>query len=238
LKLAKQWHPDRIAPELAELRDTAAWIFGKMSEAHQVLSNEELRREYERLMQERGASPKEQARAQCILRALAAFQKAEVLIRKGNLAEAEHQAQIAAENDPEQAEYIALYADILAQRPERAASGKYEDVIGMVNDARKKQPDNLKVRLCRARVLKRSGDHDNAYREFKRIAEKDPNNIEAARAARMHEMRGGKPATAETKRDGKGTDPMKTEPMIARGGETKDLLSQNVGQIFGRFFKR
>jgi len=74
---------------------------------------------------------------------------AEVLARRGNLQEAEKYAQIAVENDADQAEYVAIYADVLSQKPERAQGGNFADVIKMVNDARRAQPDNLKVRrLC------------------------------------------------------------------------------------------
>jgi curved DNA-binding protein CbpA len=256
-QLAKTWHPDRLPPELADVRDLAVRIFARMSEANQVLTNEEQRKEYERLMDGGGASSDEQEEVQRVLRAATAFQKAEVLARRGNLEEAERQARIAAENDPEQAEYTALYADLLSQKPERAQSGQFADVLRMVNDAKKRQPDNLKVRLYRARVLKRSGDVDTAYREFRGIVELDAHNVEAAREVRLHEMRRGKSGTDPKKTDPKKTDPKKTDPKKTDPKKTdpkktgdgasrqsdkpkggKDLLNQDIGQLFGKLFKR
>jgi curved DNA-binding protein CbpA len=238
-QLAKQWHPDRLGPELNDLRDLAMRVFARMSEAHQVLSNDEQRKEYERLMREGGAAPDEQEMVQRVLRAATAFQKAEVLARRGNLAEAEKYAQIAVENDGDQAEYVALYADLLSQKPERAQSGNYEDVLKMVNDARRTQPDNLKVRLYRARVLKRSGDLEAAHREFRSIVEHDAHNVEAAREVRLHEMRRG----------GRGTDPKKSTDGKNTGNKTTGTSNKTTGTgkrkepppdpgLFGKLFKR
>src|SRR5690606_35694940 len=99
-QLAKIWHPDRVPHALAHYRDVAAKVFSRMTEAHQVLSNEEQRREYDTLMEEGGATPDEQEQVQRILRAATSFQKAAVLVRKGNWAAAEKEARFAYENDP------------------------------------------------------------------------------------------------------------------------------------------
>jgi tetratricopeptide (TPR) repeat protein len=203
-----------------------------MSEAHQVLTNEEQRKEYERLMREGGAAPDEQEMVQKVLRAATAFQKAEVLVRRGNLEEAEKLAQLAVENDPDQPEYSALYADVLSQKPERTQSGNYADVIKMVNDARRAQPNNLKVRLYRARVLKRSGDHDAAHREFRSIVEQDAHNVEAAREVRLHEMRRGKTRNSDPRK--LGADGRQTGPK----GTGKGKGSPEAASLFGKLFKR
>jgi curved DNA-binding protein CbpA len=228
-QLAKRWHPDRLSPELGDLRDAAVRIFARMTEAHQVLSNDDQRREYERLIREGGATDDEQEEVKRVLRAAAAFQKAEVTARRGNLDDAEVHAQEAVENDPDQAEYVALYADILSQRPDRMRSGMFTDVLKMVNEAKKKQPDNQRVLLYRARILKRSGDLDNAYREFRAIVERDVHNVEAAREVRLHQMRRGKNTTDPRRKSG------------APGGKSKPpekSASKDIGAMFGKLFKR
>jgi curved DNA-binding protein CbpA len=219
--LAKRWHPDRLGPQYADVREMAARVFSRMTEAHQVLSNDEQRQEYERLMKEGGATDEEQKKVQRILRAATAFQKAEVLARRGNYAEAEKEAQKAYEGDPEQAEYMALYAEILSVKPGRA---NFDDVVQMVNKARHLQPGNIRVHVYRARVLNRAGDRNGALREFQWIAERDPNNVEAAREVRLYKMRAG------DRRDSKSPGPN----VSSKGG----LLNQDIGQLFGKFFKR
>lgn len=239
-RLAKRWHPDRLGNEFADVKELAVRVFARMTEAHQVLSNDGERREYDRALQGAEANAAEQEEVQRVLRAVTAFQKAEVLAKRGNLAEAEKQAEIAVQNDPEQAEYVALHADILSQNPERQKSNNYADVVKMVNEARKRQQDNMKVRLYRARVLSRSGDTDAAYREFRNIVEQDANNVEAAREVRLFEMRRGKKTTDPRKSVSPG-DPRRTDPRTNDKGsrqENKGALNQDIGQIFGKFFKR
>lgn len=218
-QLAKRWHPDKLPANLHDLRDTVARIFSKMSEAHQVLMNDEQRAEYEQLLKEGGATADEQEQVQQVLRAAAAFQKAEVLVRKGNLVEAEKQALKAHEGDPEQAEYAALYADILARKPERAKEG-YADAIRLVDEAKRLQPENVKVRLYRARVLKRAGEQAGAMREFRYVVEREPGNVEAAREVRLYEMRKKAPSDKATRQD-KGR-----------------ALNQDIGSLFGKLFKK
>jgi curved DNA-binding protein CbpA len=237
-QLAKRWHPDRIAPQLADVRDLASRVFGRMSEAHQILSNDEQRRQYDRVMSE-GATPDEHEVVQRVLLAAAAFQKAEVLVRRGNLEEAEKQAAVAAENDPDQAEYLAFHADLLSQRPERQQSGVYADLVKIVLAARKSEPENLKVRIYTARVLKRAGELEAAHREFRAVAEKDAHNVEAAREVRLFGMRRGKHTTDPRKASpDKRTDPRRTQPGATKKGAEKATGGTDIGQLFGKLFKR
>lgn len=240
-RLAKRWHPDRLGPDYADVKDVAARVFARMTEAHQVLSNEEQRCEYDRALQSSDPSA-EQEEIQRVLRAATAFQKAEVLIKRGNLAEAQKQAEIAVQSDPEQAEYVALYADILSQNPERQRSNNYAEVVKMVNEARKRQPDNMKVRLYRARVLNRSGDNEGAYREFRNIVEQDAHNVEAAREVRLYEMRRGRRTTdARKPLPPRESEPRRSPPRAGdKDGkpEPKGALNQDIGEIFGKLFKK
>jgi hypothetical protein len=110
----------------------------------------------------------------------------------------------------------------------------------MVNEARKRQQDNLKVRLYRARVLGRSGDLEGAYREFRKIVEHDANNVEAAREVRLFEMRHGK-KTTDPRRSVSPGDPRRSQAKQSDKGakaDNKGALNQDIGQIFGKFFKR
>ncbi len=226
-QLAKRWHPDRFPGELSDLRDLSIRVFARMSEAHQVLSNDEQRQEYDRLMREGSASSDDQEVVQKVLRAATSFQKAEVLLRRGNADEAVKQAALAVEGDPEQAEYLALYADLLSQAPERQQSGNYADVLKMVNEARKREPENIRVRNYRARVLKRSGDAAGAHKEYRSIVEQDARHVEAAREVRLYEMRNGKSTT----------DPSRATPRGVKS-DGKNKRDGDIGQIFGKLFKR
>jgi len=101
--------------------------------------------------------------------------------------------------------------------------------VKIVTEAKKRQPNNQRIWLYRARILKRSGDANAAYQEFRAVVEKDVNNVEAAREVRLHQMRKGGKTTDPHKKDASGKSDKKDEGK----GAGKD-----IGAMFGKFFKR
>src|SRR5690606_39022129 len=102
-QLARIWHPDRLPPELADLKSQVTRAFAAMGEAHQTLSDERKRAEYDRLLEEVPNS--EQAQVATILDAAAAFQRAEVLMKKKDYKHALQEATKAYELGPSQADH-------------------------------------------------------------------------------------------------------------------------------------
>jgi curved DNA-binding protein CbpA len=188
-QLAKKWHPDRLGPELASVKEDAVRLFARMTEAHQTLTDDEKRREYDELVREGGGTSAEQEEVQKVMRAVVAYQKAQVLYRKQAFAEAEKLAKAAMEDDPAQGDYLALWAQIEAQKPERAQMGRWDDLIDRLSEAIKKERDNERLRFARGEVLKRAGKQDLAIRDFKWCADNNPKNHDAVREVRIYNMR-------------------------------------------------
>ena len=188
--LARRWHPDRLSPEYGDLRESVTRVFARMTEANRVLSNPAQRRAYEQSIGNSGDTPNEQDQVVQVLRSAEAFQKAEILLKKRDLEGAEELARMAHEGDPEQPEYVALYAFIRARRPD----AKEEDIatsLAMLKKAIAKQANNIKIHYYLACVLKAAGQTNASLREFKLVADNDPSNLDAAREIRLHEMRKG-----------------------------------------------
>ncbi len=79
--LAKRFHPDALTRlGLADLRDVAEAVFARIAEAHEVLSDPDRRRDYDRGDQN-GNEDMDVAR---VVQAEALFRKAEILLRAGN----------------------------------------------------------------------------------------------------------------------------------------------------------
>ena len=89
LSLAKKWHPDRVPPVLAEVKDQCARVFAHMSEAHQTLLDVEKRARYMTLLREGGATPESQAEIVRVVEAATNFQKAEICLKRNDVAQAE-----------------------------------------------------------------------------------------------------------------------------------------------------
>jgi DnaJ-domain-containing protein 1 len=185
--LAKKWHPDRLRAELADLKEQATRAFARVSEASQTLSDPEARRAYDASLATVAVSADEAEQVHKVLKATTAYQKAEVLLRRGALALAEKEAQIAFENDPSQADHVAIHVWIQAQKPNADLTG----LAVQLEKAAKAEPNNLRVRWYRGQLLKRLGRPRDALLDFKFIVERDPRHTDAHREVRLYAMRRG-----------------------------------------------
>jgi curved DNA-binding protein CbpA len=229
-QLAKKWHPDRLGPDLGEVRELATKVFARMSEAHQVLSDPGRRKEYDELRKQGGGSAEEQEQVQRVLRAATAFQKAEVFIKRNNPVAALEEARRALELDPSQADYIALLAWVEASQ----LNANLEDVLARIEKAQRMEPNNTRIRWYRGSILKRLGKNGKAVGDFRFIVENDPRHVDAQREIRLYEMR-----KAEQRRTGQkspsdrpsGQPSPRTSvpPVGAKAGDSSR---------FGKWFKR
>ena len=184
--LAKKWHPDRLRPEVADLKDQASRVFARISEASQTLSDPTSRKTYDQTLVS-GETSDEAEQVQRVLRATNAFQKAEVLLKRGNLALAEKEALSAFQNDPSQADHVALHVWIQAQKP----GADLTDLAVQLEKAARTEPNNLRVRWYRGQLLKRLGRERDALHDFRFIVERDPRHTDAHREVRLYAMRRG-----------------------------------------------
>lgn len=184
-QLAKKWHPDRLGPEFDDMRAEATKVFARMSEAHQVLSDSRQRQEYDKVLESGGGAADEQEKVQAVLRGTMAYQKAEILLKKNNFEAAEREARKAVEEDPDQADHVALLAWIRAQKP----GADLEQLLRTLSDAVRKEPNNQRIRWYRGQLYKRVGKDTRAINDFRTIIELNPNHLDASREIRLYEMR-------------------------------------------------
>lgn len=228
LALAKKWHPDRLPAELANVKEAATRIFGRMSEASQVLSDPMLRREYDSKLRRAGREAEEQEHVQRVLRAATALQKADVFMKRNNLAAAEVEAQKALADDPDQSDCIALVAWLDAQKPD----ANLENCIKQLDRAIMIQPSSVRAHWYRGQLYKRLGRTGRAIRDFRSVVEKDPRHTDALRELRLYQMRRGERATSippsgETPR-----------PSPTPGGPDKKPTPPQGGGFISKLFKR
>jgi curved DNA-binding protein CbpA len=188
--LARRWHPDRLSPEYADLRDGVTRVFARMAEANRVLGNPNTRKAYDETLGTLDVAQQEQEQIAIVLRSAEAFQKAEILLKKRDFEGAEQLARAAHEGDPDQPEYAALYAWIRSRRAD-ATEEDLASSLAMLKKALAKQTNNVKIHYYLATVLKLAGQAGAALREYRHVAEHDPSNVDAAREIRLHEMRRG-----------------------------------------------
>lgn len=225
LALAKVWHPDRLPPALADVKDACSKVFSHLTEAHATLSDPKKRQDYMTLVKDGGATPDDQARIQTILEAATEFQKAEILMKRNALdPQVFELVRRAVALDPDQADYMALYAWLESQLPQSQSRDKTKEKIAVLDRCIQKNPSSERAYYYRAMLYKRIDEGAKAIRDFKKVAELNPRNLDAAREVRLHHMRGGsKPPPAGTPGSSRGTKGGQPE---ARGG------------LFGKLFKK
>jgi len=195
-KLAKTWHPDRVSPEIADLKDLVQKIFTKLNEANSTLNDSQKRAEYNAQIMQGGGSDEDQRKVAAVIDAALEFQKAEVLMRKNDLAGAENYAARAVNADPDQIDYITLLAWVQASRrgdpppmKEGTESKFYDDIIATLDGVLKKDADHERALFYRGVLQKRAGREAKAIRDFRMVAELNPKNIDALRELRLNQMR-------------------------------------------------
>ncbi len=207
-EMAKRWHPDRLPPELKELRPTVERVFARITEAHQTLADDARRKQYDELSAST-VDDAEQAEVERILRAATAFQRAEVHFKRRAFVEAEAEARIAAENDREQPDYAAFHAWVLANMP--GGNPDLRELLEVLEMAHQRSPKNVRILSYQAQLQMRAGDVRPAIATFRKVLELDPKNLDAQREIRLFEMRrqasGASHPPAETQRAAKSSAP-------------------------------
>jgi curved DNA-binding protein CbpA len=229
--LAKRWHPDRLPPELARVKDSCARVFARMSEAHATLGDEEKRKRYMRLLADGSGSPETQETVAKVVEAATNFQKAEVLFKRGDPAQAEAFARKAVEADPTQADYHAFLAWLIALKPESQSPEKTAECIALLTKATGISAKCERAFFWRGMLYKRTGKNDLALADFRRAAELNPRNIDAAREVRLHQMRTGQAVTA-------GSSPSLSAASTSTSSSPPKPDEPERPSLLGRLFKK
>jgi curved DNA-binding protein CbpA len=182
LRAAKLFHPDRLSPELSDLRETADRVFGAITEAHKLLADPERRRAHDS-----GGPPKDEAAEVArVLGAATNFAKAEHFLKRNEVGKALEHAKLAADADPERGEYIALLGWLGSMGTSKNAA---RDALATLDRALQIDNDDDRALYYRGAILKRLGKDEDAIKDFRRAVTLNPQNVDAVRELRLHGMR-------------------------------------------------
>ena len=222
--LAKVWHPDRLPPALADVKDACGKVFTHLTEAHATLMDAGKRQDYMTLLKEGGATPDDQAKIQNILEAATEFQKAEFLLKR-NMGDPQAYDIVkrCVSLDPEQADYLATLAWLDAQKPEWLSREKTLEKASLLDRCIQQNPNCERAYFYRGMLYKRAEESNKALKDFKKAAELNPRNLDAMREVRLHNMRGGA---------------SKPPPGMGSGRPSKPPQPETLGGIFGKLFKK
>ncbi|MDB4974910.1 MAG: heat shock protein DnaJ domain protein [Myxococcaceae bacterium] len=186
--LVKKFHPDRLPLSLAPLLRAAQVLFERLTEAHETLSNPQLRADYDKAVAGGGGTREADRTMRNVLESALEFQKAEVLVRRREYTQAMQLLRSAIAKTPDEADYHALYAWIL-HLTNPSLPAPLDDMLRSLDRALKSNPRHERAHYYRGVILKRLKRDNEAVRHFKAAAELNPHNVDAAREVRLAVMR-------------------------------------------------
>lgn len=217
MQLAKRWHPDRLPPELSQLRPWVEEIFHLFSVASDTLGNTKKRIDYQKTVMQGGGTPESERKLNVMVEAAINFQKVDVLVKRRRYDDALEICDAAMSVVRKEADYPAMKAWILMLRDGIEDDQVADEIRSLLRGTFAINPDHVHGHFVRAHFLKRQGHHDKALKHFKKVAKLDPKNLEALREVRVGNMRIQRGRSSA--------------PPPARGDSKRPSL-------FGKFFKK
>lgn len=194
LRLAKEYHPDRLVTEGgAGVKEKADQLFAMISEAYHTLTDEAKRKKYDdEVLHGKMSDEAASDEAEAILNAEHQFLKGERLLKSGNIQKAFECFKAAVDLYPKETEYQACYGYTLFRvnhpgSPDKAAEGEK-----IVKSALSTNPKNDKAWYFLGAIAKAKGDNDTAKQNFEKAVAIQPDNVDAVRELRVMEMRDSK----------------------------------------------
>jgi len=178
--LAKKYHPDlQFKAGMEQLKDELAELFGKVTEAHTILSDDSRRWEYDLSLSTAtdtpaASGPKKNKTAKDPAKAKDAFTKGVESFKKKDFESATVHFKEASRLDSTSANYLSYLALALLQRPRREAEA--EEVM---LEAIKLEPKNADHQANLGLLYQKSGIRDKAKEAFEAALRLDPKNVKA-----------------------------------------------------------
>lgn len=217
--LAKVWHPDRLPPALADVKDACSKVFSHLTDAHATLMDPAKRKDYMMLVKDGGATPQDQAKIQSVLEAATEFQKADFLLKR-NMSDLQAYEIVkrCVALDSEQSDYVATFAWLESQKSEWQSREKTLEKILILDRCIQKNANCERAYFYRGMLYKRIDEASKALKDFRKAAELNPRNLDAMREVRLHNIRGGA-----------------SKPPPSMG---KQPAAETLGGLFGKLFKK
>jgi tetratricopeptide (TPR) repeat protein len=144
-----------------------------------------------RRLAEGSGSPEMQETIARVVAATEDFKKAEAYFKRHDFVQAEELCRRALAGDATQADYLAMLAWLLSLKPENQPLEKVVQSIRMLDKAIAMSDQCERAFFWRGMLYKRIGKLAAAYRDFQEAVELNPDNIDAIREMRLHNMRSG-----------------------------------------------
>jgi CheY-like chemotaxis protein/curved DNA-binding protein CbpA len=209
-KLAKDYHPDKFFGKVAgDIKAKVEEIFRKVSDAYNILSDEERRKEYVSSLgsdKKKEKAGKMTEELKVIFQAEKHFQRGLELLNMRNFPKSVEELEKACKLRNNEADYMAYLGWAMYNLPIREHDGSKRDKEladeewedkkfqgrELINRAVKLNPRSDKAYVFLGSIYKQLRQRDFAYRQFEKALICNPNNVDALRELRLMKMRSAK----------------------------------------------
>jgi len=203
-QMARRYHPDALTDEPEVYSRVATSLFEMVSEAYEVLSDDEAREKYinKHILGLKDEDDLAMEQVQQVLAAEAAFKAGMTVLNNGKVTEALQHFKKAVDGYPEEAEYVAYYGYTLFRANQNANSSRAAEGMELIRKSIELKEMAPKPYHLLGKVYLMSGDPKAARKWLRKSLKLQPDNPEAVRDYRRAEaMSKGEvsvPATAST----------------------------------------
>lgn len=175
-RLAKEYHPDRhlnLKEESADIKNKLETLFARLTEAYNILIDEEKKREYDTSLASRFVKhrEKEETKEDNINKAKAQFIIGKKNMDKGNFWGAADALRWAIRLDPNNAKYLSYFGKALSNMPRRLHEAEEN-----CKKAIKMEPTNSEHYINLAMIYRKAGLEAKAKAMFEEALRWDPEN--------------------------------------------------------------
>jgi curved DNA-binding protein CbpA len=187
-RLARMVHPDTIRKQsLMDRKDDAAFVFEKVTEAFQILSDPDQRGRYLR-----GEPPKDYAPTDGKMleeQAKIALHHGKMLLKRRSYSEAESHFREYSLLKPDDARGLLFLGWSLFQNKDKDLETRMEEARASFQKALKLDESNADAHYYLALYYKQNDDFDNVGKHLKKALRIDPKHVPSLREDRLLEMR-------------------------------------------------
>ncbi len=188
-KLARRYHPDALADEPESYSRVATSLFAKISEAYDILSDDEEREKYinRHIHGIKDEDELAMEKVQQVLAAEAAFKAGMTVLNNGKITEALQHFKKAVDGYPDEAEYVAYYGYTLFRATQNSDLERSQEGIALIEKSIQLKEMSPKPYHLLGKVYLVAGDGAEAKKWLRKSLKLQPDNPEAVRDYRRAE---------------------------------------------------
>jgi len=225
IEAAKTWHPDRAPAGNEDLKVLFAKVFARIDLARTTLMDSSQRARYIETLNRADEATAEVTIAEAALE----LKKSDAMLKKNDRVQAGHHLERALKLEPSNVEIAAAMISLQFSKPTTSRE-ELRRALQVLDQLGARDQTCERAYMTRAVIRKRLDMQKEAYADFTKVANLNPNNIDAAREVRLFKMRNETPQQR--------VERIRSEEQQQTTTDPPPSSRRGVGGFFKKLFKR